>query len=52
MRKLTARWVPKSLSKEQMAMEASVSSGLLKRLRSTDKFILRLVTVNEHGALL
>ena len=47
MRKLTARWVPKSLSKEQMATRASVCSGLLKRLRSKDKFLLRLVTVDE-----
>ena len=34
MRKLTARWVPnpQSLSDEQMATRASVSSALLKRL--------------------
>ena len=32
MRKLTARWVPKSLSDEQMATRASVCSALLKRL--------------------
>ena len=31
MRKLTARWVPKSLSDEQMATRASVCSALLKR---------------------
>ena len=47
MRKLTARWVPKSLSDEQMATRASVCSALLKRLRSKDDFLLRLVTVDE-----
>ena len=31
MLKLTARWVPKSLSDEQMAIRASVCSTLLKR---------------------
>ena len=34
MRKLTARWVPKSLCDEQMATRASVCSALLKRFRS------------------
>ena len=34
MRKLTARWVPKSLSDEQMATRVSVCSALLKRFRS------------------
>ena len=38
MRKLTARWVPKSLSDEQMATRASVCSTLLKRFRSKDDF--------------
>ena len=52
MRKLTARWVPKSLSDEQMATRASVCSALLKRFRSKDNFLLRLVTVNETGSLL
>ena len=33
-RKLTARWVPKSLSDEQMATRASICSALLKRFRS------------------
>ena len=47
MRKLTARWVPKSLSDEQMATRASVCSTLLKRFRSKDNFLLRLVTVDE-----
>ena len=47
MRKLTARWVPKSLSDEQMATRASVCSALLKRLRSKDDFLLRLLTVYE-----
>ena len=47
MRKLTARWVPKSLSDEQMATRASVCSALLKRFRSKDDFRLRLVTVDE-----
>ena len=45
LRKLTARWVPKSLSDEQMATRASVCSALLKRFRS--KVLLRLVTVDE-----
>ena len=44
MRKLTARWVPKSLSDEQMATRASVCSTLLKRFRSKDDFLLCLVT--------
>ena len=47
MRKLTARWVPKSLSNEQMATRVSVCSALLKRFRSKDDFLLRLVTVDE-----
>ena len=47
MRKLTARWVPKSFSDEQMATRASVCSALLKRFRSKDDFLLRLVTVVE-----
>ena len=47
MRKLTARWIPKSLSVWQMASRASVFSALLKRLRSKDDFRLRLLTVNE-----
>ena len=47
MRKLKARWVPKSLSHEQMATAASVCSALLKRFRSKDDFLLRLVTVDE-----
>ena len=47
MRKLTARWVPKSLSDEQMATRASVCSSLLKRFRSKDDFLLCLVTVDE-----
>ena len=47
MRKLIARWVPKSLSDEQMATRASVCSALLKRFRSKDDFLLRLVTVDE-----
>ena len=33
MHKLTARWVPKSLSGEQLATRASVYSALLKRFR-------------------
>ena len=40
MRKLTARWVPKSLSDEQMATRASVCSALLKCFRSKDDFLL------------
>ena len=47
MRKLTARWVPKSLRDEQMATRASVCSTLLKRFRSKDDFLSRPVTVNE-----
>ena len=43
MRKLTARWVPKSLSDEQIATRASVCSALLKRFRSKDDFLLHLV---------
>ena len=48
MHKLTARWVPKSLSYEQMATRASVFSALLKRFRSKEgDFLSRLVTVDE-----
>ena len=48
MHKLTARWVPKFLSDEQMATTASVYSLLLKWFRSTeDDFLSRLVTVDE-----
>ena len=47
MRKLTALWVPKSLSDEHIATRASVCSALLKRFRSKDDFLLRLVTVDE-----
>ena len=46
MHKLTAPWVPKSLSDEQMATRASVCSALLKCFRSKDEFLLRLVTVD------
>ena len=45
MHKLTARWVPTSLSGEQLAIRASVYSALLKRLRSKeDDFLSRLVS--------
>ena len=48
MHKLTAPWVPKSLSDEQLATSASVYSALLKRFRSKDDdFLSRLVTVYE-----
>ena len=47
MRKLTACWVPKFLSHEQMATRASVCSALLKRFGSKDDFLLHLVTVDE-----
>ena len=48
MHKLTAHWVPKSLSDEQMATKASVYSALLKQFRSKeDDFLSRLVTVDE-----
>ena len=40
MRKLTAHWVPKSLSDEQMATRASGCSALLKRFRSKEDDIL------------
>ena len=47
MHKLTSRWVPKSLSDEQMATRASVYSALLKRFRSKeDDFLSSLVTVD------
>ena len=36
MRKLTARWVSKSLSDSQMATTASLCSALLKRVKSKD----------------
>ena len=45
MRKLTARLVPKSLSDEQMVTRSSVCSAFLKRFRSKDDFLLRLMTV-------
>ena len=48
MHKLTACWVPKSLSDEQMATRASVYRTLLKRFRSKeDDSLSRLVTVDE-----
>ena len=47
MRKLTARWIPKSLSDEQMATRVSVCSAFFKRFRSKDDFLLRIVTVDE-----
>ena len=48
MHKLTAHWVPKSLSDQQMATRASVYSALLKRFRSKeDDFFSLLVTVDE-----
>ena len=47
MRKLTARWGPKSFSEEQMATRASVCSALLKRFMSKYDFLLRLVTEDE-----
>ena len=47
MRKLTVRWVPKSLSDEQMVTRASICSALLKHFRSKDDFLLRLMTVDE-----
>ena len=45
--KLTARWISKSLSDEQMTTTASVCSTSFKRFRSKDDFLLRLVTVDE-----
>ena len=48
MRKLTARWIPKSLSDEQMATRVSVCGALLKLFRSKeDDFLSCLVTVDE-----
>ena len=48
MHKLTARWIPKSLSDKQMATRASVYSALLKWFRSKeDDFLSCLVTVDE-----
>ena len=48
MHKITARWVPKSLSDEQMATRASVYSALSRRFRSKeDDFLSCLVTVDE-----
>ena len=48
MHKLTARWVLKSLSDEQMATRASVYSALLKRFRPKEHdFLSRLETVDE-----
>ena len=49
MRKLTVRWVPKTLSDEQMATKASVCSSLLKRFRSKDDFPLRLMTSAHYA---
>ena len=45
--KLTAHWVQKCLSVEQMVTRVSVCSALLKRFRSKDDFLLRLVTVDK-----
>ena len=46
--KLTACWVPKSLSDKQMATRASVCCALLKQFRSKeDGFLSCLVTVDE-----
>ena len=50
MRKLTARWVPKSLNDERMTTRASVFSALLEHFRTKDDFLLRLVTVDETWA--
>ena len=48
MHRLTARWVPKSLSDEQMANRTSVYSALLKQFKSKeDDFLSRLVIVDE-----
>ena len=45
---LTARWVPKSLSDEQVATRVSVYSTLLKRFRSKEEdFLSRLVTIQK-----
>ena len=50
--KLTAHWVPKFFSDEQMATRASLCSTLLKHFRSKDDFLLRLVTVDETWGLI
>ena len=52
MRNLKARWVPRSLSYEQMATRASVCSALLRDFRSKDDFLLHLVTVDETGFII
>ena len=50
MRKLTARWVPKSHSDEQMATRSSVCSTMLKLFRSKLD-CLRRVTIDETWVL-
>ena len=48
LRKLKVHWVPKSLSDEQMATRALLlCSAMLKRFKSKEDFLLRLVTVDE-----
>ena len=47
MHKLTAGWVPQSLSDEQMATRASVYSTLLKWFKPKEDFLSCLVTVDE-----
>ena len=47
MHKLTAQWVLKSLSDEQMASRALVCIPFLKHFRVKDDFLLHLVTVDE-----
>ena len=45
--KLTACWVPKFLSDEQMATTASVCCALLKHFKSRDDLLLRLMTEDD-----
>ena len=48
MHKLTAHWIPKCLSDEQMATRASIYSALLKWFRSKeDDSLSCLVTIDE-----
>ena len=47
MHKLTAHWVPESLRDEQMATRASACIALLKRFRSKNDILLRLLTLDE-----
>ncbi|KAI6651245.1 Histone-lysine N-methyltransferase SETMAR-like [Oopsacas minuta] len=47
MSKVTARWVPKPLSKEQNHERVRVSKGLLSRYKAKEYFLDRIVTEDE-----